>query len=67
MSFLINVVCLGGLWEIRTFIPGLLQILYASVSTSAVSVTENPGIKPRNANVVLKGRHSLLQHWMHGG
>ena len=31
------------------------------------SVTENPGIKPRNTNVVLKGRHSLLQRWMHGG
>jgi len=30
-------------------------------------VTENPGIKPRNTNVVLKGRHSLLQRWMHGG
>jgi len=32
-----------------------------------VFVTENPGIKPRNTNVVLKGRHSLLQRWMHGG
>jgi len=31
------------------------------------SVTENPGIKPCNTNVVLKGRHSLLQRWMHGG
>jgi len=30
-------------------------------------VTENPGIKPRNTNAVLKGRHSLLQRWMHGG
>jgi len=30
-------------------------------------VTENPGIKPRNTNVVLKGRHSLLQCWLHGG
>jgi len=30
-------------------------------------VTENPGIKPRNTNVVLNGRHSLLQHWMQGG
>jgi len=30
-------------------------------------VTENPGIKPHNTNVVLKGRHSLLQRWMHGG
>jgi len=34
---------------------------------AANSVTENPGIKPRNTNVVLKGRHSLLQRWMHGG
>ena len=25
------------------------------------------GNKPRNTNVVLKGRHSLLRHWMHGG
>jgi len=31
------------------------------------SVTENPGIKPRNTNVVLKGRHSLLRRRMHGG
>jgi len=31
------------------------------------SVTENLGIKSHNTNVVLKGRHSLLQHWMHGG
>ena len=30
-------------------------------------VTENLWTKPRNTNVVLKGRHSLLQHWMHGG
>jgi len=30
-------------------------------------VTENPGIKPCNTNVVLKGRHSLLQRWIHGG
>jgi len=30
-------------------------------------VTENPGIKPCNTNVVLKGRHSLLQRRMHGG
>jgi len=33
----------------------------------SLSVTENLGIKPRNTNVVLKGRHSLLQPWMHGG
>ena len=31
------------------------------------TVTENPGTKPRNTNVVLKGRHSLVQHWIHGG
>jgi len=31
------------------------------------AVTENPGIKPRNTNVVLKGRHSLLRRRMHGG
>ena len=31
------------------------------------AVTKNPRIKPRNTNVVLKGRHSLLQRWMHGG
>jgi len=31
------------------------------------TVTENPGIKPRNTNVVFKGRHSLLKRWMHGG
>jgi len=30
-------------------------------------VTENPGITPRNTTVVLKGRHSLLQRWMHEG
>ena len=31
------------------------------------SVTEKLGIKPRYTNVLLKGRHSLLQRWMHGG
>jgi len=32
-----------------------------------MAVTENPGIKPRNTNVMLKGRHYLLQCWMHAG
>jgi len=30
-------------------------------------VTKNLGIKSCNTNVVLKGRHSVLQRWMHGG
>jgi len=39
-----------------------------SYMTSLVTyVTENPGIKPHNTNVALKGRHSLLQCWRHGG
>jgi len=34
---------------------------------SPETVTENPGIKPRNTTVVLTGRHALLQCWMHRG
>ena len=36
-------------------------------AAAAATVTENLGIKPRNTNVVLKGRHSLLRRRMHGG
>ncbi|GAB0207736.1 hypothetical protein GRJ2_003239300 [Grus japonensis] len=34
---------------------------------ATMSLSPKSGNKPRNTNVVLKGRHSLLQRWMHRG
>ena len=48
-------------------LPHVQTELCVRCALSCHCVTKNPGIKPRNTNVVLKGRHSLLRHRMHGG